>query len=211
MAKTPMNGAKVGTSEPAIWTGPDPDRIARLFRQAGLYGKKWERADYRERTIARALEGRTEFYEPGQTAPRKANSMKCGTGETTLDKALEGVTEFYTATDDEWEDPVPLPEGLPPTAPLDPTMLPEPLRGWIVDVSERMQIPPDFAAAGAVVVAGTLIGRKVGIHPKRQDDWLVVPNLWGAVVGRPSLMKSPALAEIMKPLTRLEPGTTDYM
>jgi len=187
----------------AFWTGPDPDRIARLFRQSGLYRKKWERADYRERTIARALDGRTEFYEPGQTAPLKANSVKCGTGETTLNKALEGVTEFYTATDDEWEDPVPLPEGLPPTAPLDPTMLPEPLRGWIVDVSERMQIPPDFAAAGAVVVAGSLIGRKVGIHPRRQDDWLVVPNLWGAVVGRPSLMKSPALAEIMKPLARL--------
>ena len=98
---------------------------------------------------------------------------------------------------------MPLPEGLPPAAPLDPTMLPEPLRGWIVDVSERMQIPPDFAAAGAVVVAGSLIGRKLGIHPKRQDDWLVVPNLWGAVVGRPSLLKSPALAEVMKPLARL--------
>jgi hypothetical protein len=66
-----------------------------------------------------------------------------------------------------------------------------------------MQIPPDFAAVGTVVVAGSLIGRQVGIHPKRQDDWLVVPNLWGAVVGRPSLMKSPALAEIMKPLSRL--------
>jgi hypothetical protein len=53
------------------------------------------------------------------------------------------------------------------------------------------------------VVAGSLIGRKVGMHPKRRDDWLVVPNLWGAVVGRPSLMKSPALAEVMKPLARL--------
>jgi hypothetical protein len=88
-------------------------------------------------------------------------------------------------------------------APLDPAMVPEPLRGWIVDVSERMQIPLDFAAAGAVVVAGSLIGRKLGILPKRQDDWLVVPNLWGAVVGRPSLMKSPALAEVMRPLDRL--------
>jgi putative DNA primase/helicase len=187
----------------AFWTGPDPDRIAKLFRHSGLYRKKWERKDYRERTIARALEGRTEFYEPRQTAPLKDNSVKCDSGETTMDKALEGVIEFYTATDDEWEDPVPLPEGLPPAAPLDPTMLPEPLRGWIVDVSERMQIPPDFAAVGAVVVAGSLIGRQVGIRPKRQDDWLVVPNLWGAVVGRPSLMKSPALAEIMKPLGRL--------
>src|SRR5215204_4137890 len=187
----------------AFWTGPDPDRIARLFRHSGLYRKKWERGDYRERTIARALDGKTEFYEPGLVASLTYNTSNGGSGEATIEKALEGAKEFYSAADDEWDDPVPLPEGLPPAAPLDPTMLPEPLRGWIVDVSERMQIPPDFAAAGAVVVAGSLIGRKVGIHPRRQDDWLVVPNLWGAVVGRPSLMKSPALAEIMKPLARL--------
>jgi hypothetical protein len=103
----------------------------------------------------------------------------------------------------EWEAPVPLPEGLPPVASLDPAMLPEPLRGWIADISERMQIPSDFAATGALIVAGSLVGRRVGIFPKQRDDWLVVPNLWGAVIGRPSLLKSPALAEVMKPLDRL--------
>jgi putative DNA primase/helicase len=187
----------------AFWTGPDPDRIARLFRHSGLYRKKWERADYRQRTIARALDGKTEFYESGLVALLKDNTANGGSGEPTIAKAVEDNTEMYVAVGDKWEDPVPLPEGLPPVASLDPTMVPGPLRGWIVDVSERMQIPPDFAAAGAVVVAGSLIGRKVGIHPKRQDDWLVVPNLWGAVVGRPSLLKSPALTEVMKPLARL--------
>jgi putative DNA primase/helicase len=108
-----------------------------------------------------------------------------------MQKAFEGAAQFYTDADDEWEDPAPLPEGLPPVVSLDPTMIPEPLRGWIVDVSARMQIPPGFAAVGAVVVAGSLIGRKIGIYPKRRDDWLVVPNLWGAVVGRPSLLKTP--------------------
>jgi hypothetical protein len=107
------------------------------------------------------------------------------------------------AWDEEWEDPEPLPDGLPEAATFDPAMLPGPLRGWISDISERMQVPPDYCAAGAVVVAGSLIGRKVGIHPKRYDDWLVVPNLWGAVVGKPAMLKSPALAEIMKPLDRL--------
>jgi hypothetical protein len=160
----------------AFWTGGDPGRVDELFRQSGLYRPKWDERHYGD--------GRTY-------------------GQATIEKALEDATEFYTTTDDEWEDPVPLPEGLPTVATLDPAMIPEPLRGWIVDVSERMQIPSDFAAAGAVVVAGSLIGRKVGILPKRHDDWLVVPNLWGAVVGRPSLMKSPALAEIMKPLARL--------
>src|SRR5215212_6553048 len=48
----------------AFWTGPDPDRIGELFRQSGLYRKKWERKDYRERTVSKALEGKTEFYQP---------------------------------------------------------------------------------------------------------------------------------------------------
>jgi hypothetical protein len=160
-----------------FWTGGDPTRVDKLFRQSGLYRSKWDERHY----------GDGRNY-----------------GEVTVEKALEGATEFYTVADDgDWEDPVPLPEGLPTVATLDPAMVPEPLRGWIMDVSERMQIPPDFAAAGAIIVAGSLIGRKLGILPKRQDDWLVVPNLWGAVVGRPSLLKSPALAEVMKPLARL--------
>jgi hypothetical protein len=49
-----------------------------------------------------------------------------------------------------------------------------------------------------------VVGRKVGIRPKRQDDWIVVPNLWGAAIGPPSVMKSPAIQEPLKPLKRLE-------
>jgi hypothetical protein len=48
----------------AFYAGPDGATIDRLFRQSGRYRKKWERADYRERTIEKALEGRTEFYRP---------------------------------------------------------------------------------------------------------------------------------------------------
>src|SRR5215217_4277687 len=50
----------------AFWTGGDAARIETLFRQSGLYRKKWERKDYRNRTITEALNGKTEFYE----APR---------------------------------------------------------------------------------------------------------------------------------------------
>ena len=49
----------------AFWTS-DPDQLDRLFRLSGLYRDKWERLDYRERTIARALE-RSETY----TAPAR--------------------------------------------------------------------------------------------------------------------------------------------
>lgn len=48
----------------AFWAGGDPERIDRLFRQSGLYREKWERADYRERTIAKALAGTATVYNP---------------------------------------------------------------------------------------------------------------------------------------------------
>ena len=62
---------------------------------------------------------------------------------------------------------------------------------------------PDFTAAAAVVQAAALIGRKVGIYPKRHDDWMVIPNLWGSLVGPPASMKTPALEQTIKPTKRL--------
>jgi len=104
----------------------------------------------------------------------------------------------------DFSEPLPLPDGLPPVKSLDPAMIPAPLRGWLMDIADRMQIPPDFSAAATVVALGSIIGRGCGIYPKRKDDWLVVPNLWGAVVGRPSLMKTPAVSEAQRHLVRLE-------
>jgi hypothetical protein len=49
----------------AFWCGPDEGRIDELFRQSGLFRSKWNREDYRKRTIAKALAGRTEFFSGG--------------------------------------------------------------------------------------------------------------------------------------------------
>ena len=103
-----------------------------------------------------------------------------------------------------WPALLPLPSGLPPVIPFDFDLLPEALRPWIADVANRVQCPPDFPAVGAVIALATVVGRKIGIRPKQQDDWLEVHNLWGAIVGRPGVMKSPALRAALNPLTRLE-------
>ncbi|MBT3989753.1 MAG: DUF3987 domain-containing protein, partial [Rhodospirillaceae bacterium] len=96
---------------------------------------------------------------------------------------------------------------LPTASPLAPTLspgnIPEPLQSWLIDAAERIQIPLEFVAIPAIVSLSSLIGRNVGIKPKRKDDWLVVPNLWGAIVGRPGHQKSPAISEALKPLQRL--------
>ena len=51
----------------AFWTGGDATRIDSLFRQSGLYREKWDRKDYRNRTITEALSGKTEFYKAPKT------------------------------------------------------------------------------------------------------------------------------------------------
>ena len=40
-------------------------------------------------------------------------------------------------------------------------LLPETLRPWIGDVSERVQCPPDFPAVAAMVALGSVLGRRV--------------------------------------------------
>ena len=117
----------------------------------------------------------------------------------------DAIEPTAAAAGDDWPDPLPIPSTLLPVEPFSDLMLPDSLRPWIADIAERMQCPPDFPAVGAMVALSSVIGRKACIQPKRVDtDWKVMPNLWGAVVGRPGVMKSPALSEVMKPLTRME-------
>ena len=93
---------------------------------------------------------------------------------------------------------------LKPVPPFDPeTLLPEGLRGWIMDEAERMPCPPDFIAAAALVALGSLIGARCAMKPKAFDIWLVIPNLWGAIVGDPSAKKTPAWGAALGPLNRL--------
>lgn len=103
-----------------------------------------------------------------------------------------------------WPDPTPLPNALPPVDPFDADLLPAALRAWVMDIAHRMQCPADFPAVAALVAVSSLIAARAVIQPKARDDWQVVPNLWGAVVGRPGVKKSPALNEALKPLQRLQ-------
>ena len=103
-----------------------------------------------------------------------------------------------------WPVPKPIQAALHPVPAFDPdTLLPEALRGWIMDEADRMPCPPDFVAAGALVALGAIIGARCAIKPKSRDSWLIVPNLWGGIVGLPSAKKSPAIGAALKPLDRL--------
>jgi hypothetical protein len=105
----------------------------------------------------------------------------------------------------DWPEPAPLGDELPPVQSFDLNLLPSCFRPLVNDISERMQAPPDFAAAAAIVTLAGCVNRRAAIHPKAVDNsWEVVPNLWGAIVGHPGFMKSPVLRAITQPLTQIE-------
>ena len=103
-----------------------------------------------------------------------------------------------------WPELEPIADTLQPVEKFDPGILPETISPWVEDIAKRMECAPDYPAVVAMVVLSSLIGRKVGIRPKQKDDWLVIPNLWGCLVGRVSAMKSPPLIEVLKPIKDFE-------
>lgn len=48
----------------AFWCGGDTDQMDRLFRQSALLRDKWNRDDYREATLSKAVAMCAEFYRP---------------------------------------------------------------------------------------------------------------------------------------------------
>uniref|UniRef100_UPI001ABA9996 YfjI family protein n=1 Tax=Bartonella taylorii TaxID=33046 RepID=UPI001ABA9996 len=75
---------------------------------------------------------------------------------------------------------------------------------YIYDVSERQQAPMDFIAVSALCGLAAVIGNGVRIAPKQHDDWTIVPNLWGALIGQSSTMKTPAMKAALAPITCLQ-------
>lgn len=102
-----------------------------------------------------------------------------------------------------WPAPIPLPDGLLSVPSFPDDLLPERLRPWVTDIAERVQCAPEFVAVPAMVALGSLIGRRVGIRPQARTDWTETPNLWGCIVGRPGVLKSPAMSAALAPIERL--------
>ncbi len=104
-----------------------------------------------------------------------------------------------------WAEPKEIKSDLPLAPAFDAkAMLPEALADFVLDEADRMPCSPDYIAAALIVSAGSVVGASCAIKPKRRDDWIVTPNLFGGIVGDPSSKKSPALGTVTRFLDRLE-------
>lgn len=155
------------------------------------------------------LEGRGTPADLVEHAVRDANRARCEPplDDDDLEKILrrEGAAVEALASSDEWPEPIPVEYALPDVPAFDYAMVPDCVRGYVKDGAERMDIPPEFSAAPLIVGMSAALGNRVLMAPKKTDiGWLVTPNLWGAIVGRPGVLKSPAIDYAVAPLKRLE-------
>lgn len=126
-------------------------------------------------------------------APAVARSQPDGAQDHRAD-AEPGGTPWPPRKD------LPKPE---PTPQLPAELVPGPWCPWLVDAAERAKLPLEYLAAPAIVAAGNVIGRQLAIRPNQFDDFLVVANLWGAIVGPSGDMKTQAIAEGTRPAVAL--------
>ncbi|AIJ85352.1 YfjI family protein [Brucella melitensis] len=103
-----------------------------------------------------------------------------------------------------WKTPVPISSSLPTVEAFVPELLPAALRDYVFDVADRQQSVPDFVAVAALCGLASLIGNRIRVAPKQLDDWIEVPNLWGAVIGPPSAMKTPAMQKALGPVYAIQ-------
>ena len=121
-----------------------------------------------------------------------------------MSAVLQDMARALAAGERVAEVPQALPPELLPVEPFPLAALPDAFAPWVRDVSERMHCPPDFVAVPMLVAAASLVARHVGIRPQRRTDWIERGNLWALIVGRPGIMKSPALSQALAPMERLE-------
>jgi putative DNA primase/helicase len=112
------------------------------------------------------------------------------------------------ASNKDWPTPKPIPNDLPPVDSFALDFMPVRLAPWINDIATRLQCPPDYPAITMMTALGAVVGRKIGIKPQMKTDWLEIPNVWGAFIGPPGMLKSPAMNEALWPIHRLEAEAT---
>jgi hypothetical protein len=166
----------------AFWTGPDPQRIERMFSESRLSQRsKWrERSRYRRDTVGKALDGMTEFFDQatGATLVISKNGDRSGSDVV-----------FPSS-------PSPLPEA--PPFPTD--ALPETARRFVEEGMEAIGCAPDLLALPVLAVLSAGIGASRVVEIKR--SWRESATLFLAVVASPGEKKTPAANAARRPVLK---------
>jgi hypothetical protein len=91
-----------------------------------------------------------------------------------------------------------------------PEHLPEAIAPFVFDTAKRMGVDPAGIALAALVSLASVASDDWEIQPKQNDDlWTEKPRLWGAIVGDPSILKSPVVKAATAPIDKMEAEARD--
>jgi hypothetical protein len=168
----------------AFWTGPDPERIERMFSESRLSQRsKWhERPRYRRDTVAKALDGMTEFYDQA-------------TGATLLvskngDASRRGISPLASYS----------PTSVPEAPPFPTDALPEAARRFVEEGAQAIGCASDLLALPVLAVLSAGIGASRVVEIKR--SWREGATLLLAVVTPPGEKKTPAANAARRPVLK---------
>lgn len=83
--------------------------------------------------------------------------------------------------------------------------LPAAIFPFVKDAAARMGVDPCSVALATLVALSSVADDAWRLQPKQYDDtWTEAPRLWGAIVGDPSILKSPVIQTCTEPLDRLD-------
>lgn len=149
--------------------------------------------------IAKLMQG--AVHAPG-FAPTPASTQ----GQGLATAAANAVPSAFNKQESkEWYmPPRPLP-GAKPVPLFKEDWLPGPLRKRACDLAAHLSTPIGFVGTSFYGWLGGAIGGRCAIRPRPQNtSWLVVPNIWTCLVGRPSDKKSPVVDATGKHLNRIQ-------
>lgn len=140
-----------------------------------------------------------------QAAHEAAPSLKA---ERNNGKTYDDVSSVLSVGEGGVSEKKPLP-ALPVVEPFTFELLPDSVAPWARDISERMQCPGDYVGVSIMAALGSIIGRKVGIRPQHRTDWTEHANQWALIIGRPGVLKSPAMEQGLAPLKALNASAAE--
>jgi hypothetical protein len=97
-----------------------------------------------------------------------------------------------TTVPQEWGEPEPFDSFLLPVLPFQSDYLPQSLRPWTQDVSQRMSVPLDFPAICLLVGLAGVVNRRAFMYPKEFDkSWKEAIAISGSIVAESGKTKTP--------------------
>jgi putative DNA primase/helicase len=120
-------------------------------------------------------------------------------------RALREAADYDDAVYAEWSDLQPCAGELKPVQAFDPDWLPDAVRQFVIDISERMSVPIDFPAICAIACLAGATNHRAFSYPLAMDKDFAEPLCAsGAVIADSGKKKSPTWKILMKPLNEWE-------